>query len=89
MKKLLAISLFLLTNIFLAAQPKVVDVKRFAFEPDLSYNPDIPSPESHLLYQLGEEFTVYAKVEEYFKTLSASSSRVLFNQYGVGLLVCQ
>ena len=82
MKKISLFSAVLIGTFCLVAQPKVVDAKRFAFEPDLTYNSSVPSPKSHLGYELGEEFTLYAKVEDYYKALAASSPRVLYNEYG-------
>ncbi|WP_420315963.1 M14 family zinc carboxypeptidase [Ekhidna sp.] len=64
------------------AQPQVVDQVRFAFEPDLQVNPDIPSPQQFLNYPLGENFTGYAHIVQYYKELAASSPRVLYNEYG-------
>ena len=56
--------------------------ERFAFEPELSYNPDITSPESFLGYELGERFTLYANSVEYFKLLASQSNRVTIDEYG-------
>jgi len=56
--------------------------ERFAFEPNLNYNPNITSPEEFLGYELGESFTFYANAVQYFKELAQQSSRVKINQYG-------
>ncbi|MEM9822666.1 MAG: M14 family zinc carboxypeptidase, partial [Bacteroidota bacterium] len=44
--------------------------------------PAISSPEKHFGYALGAEYTVYAHVVDYIKTLAAQSDRVSINQYG-------
>lgn len=82
MKRIL--TLFLLAAVFfpLSAQPQVVDTDRFPFEPDLSVNPDIPSPKSFLGYELGENFTGYAHIVAYYKKLAETSNRVIYNEYG-------
>jgi len=76
---------FLILQVFLlrslSAQVDLVE-ERFAFEPDLTYDPAIPSPEAYLGYQLGERFTVYAQVVAYFEALAAASDRVALNRYG-------
>jgi hypothetical protein len=55
---------------------------RFQFDPDLTYDKDIPSPEQHLGYKLGEKFSLYAHVVDYFELLAASSDKITLNQYG-------
>ncbi|MEP0987859.1 M14 family metallopeptidase [Ekhidna sp.] len=76
---------FLFSGMFLLmsyAQPQVVDQERFAFEPNLEINPDIPPPSQFLDYQLGENFTGYAHIVQYYKQLAAKSPRVVYNEYG-------
>ncbi|MDH5610352.1 MAG: M14 family metallopeptidase, partial [Cyclobacteriaceae bacterium] len=82
MKKLILTFSIGLLILQLGAQPTVVDTRRFAFEPDLSYLPGIQSPKEYLGYELGEAFTVYAKVEAYFKQLAEASPRVIYHEYG-------
>lgn len=65
----------------LNAQVELIE-KRFAFEPNLSYNSQITSPANFLEYQLGEQFTVYEKVASYFKLLADQSDKMQINQYG-------
>ena len=72
----------LLIHFLSNAQPNVVDMKRFAFESELQINEKIPSPKTVLNYELGSSFTLYADVVAYFKALSTSSGRVLYNEYG-------
>ncbi len=81
MKKVLLAG-FLLGSLTIIAQPKVADTERFAFEPDLPVNADIPSPKEFLGYELGEEFTVYAHIVQYYKNLAKRSPRVIYNEYG-------
>ncbi len=56
--------------------------ERFAFDPELSYNPDIPSPASFLGYELGEAFTLYHPAVSYFKQLDQASERITLGEYG-------
>ncbi|MEZ4994456.1 MAG: M14 family zinc carboxypeptidase [Saprospiraceae bacterium] len=55
---------------------------RFDFDPDISYNPSIPSPQDFLGYELGDQFTLYANAVAYFHALAAASDRITINQYG-------
>lgn len=52
------------------------------FEPELNYDPNIPSPEAHLGYPIGEQVTLYAHVERYFQALAAASDKIILNKYG-------
>jgi len=52
------------------------------FDTQLNYDPAIPSPKKHLGYELGAEYTVYAHVVDYIKTLASLSNKILINQYG-------
>ena len=81
MKKILLAFMSLMFYCTLMAQPAHV-FKRFSFEPSLHYNPAIPSPETHLGYELGSTLTVHAHVVDYFETLAAASKRVTINEYG-------
>ena len=77
----LLIFVFLISGFSLFAQVKLIE-DRFKFESNLDYRADIPSPTQFLDYSLGAEFTVYARVVDYFKALAETSDRVLINQYG-------
>ena len=76
--------LLLAVALGLPASAQEVDLtpERFAFEPDLSYDDAIPSPAEHLGYALGEEFTLYAHVVDYFETLADASDRITLSEYG-------
>ncbi len=65
----------------LVAQVKLVE-ERFAFEPELSYDTDIPAPKDILNYQLGERFTIYEDAVDYFKKLAAASDKITIGSYG-------
>ncbi|NQZ75757.1 MAG: peptidase M14 [Ekhidna sp.] len=80
-RKTLSLSL-LFGLLFVHAQPQVVDHVRFAFDPDVPMDTSIPSPKMHLGYELGENFTLYADIVSYTKSLAESSPRVLYNEYG-------
>lgn len=82
MKRILTLLLLVGSVSFTYAQPQVVDSKRFSFEPDLSTNTSITSPEKFLGYELGESFTGYAHIVAYYKELAEQSPRVLYTEYG-------
>ena len=65
----------------MAAQVQLVE-DRFAFEPDLPYDESIIAPKAFLEYELGERFTIYEKVVQYFQQLAASTNKMTINQYG-------
>ena len=73
---------FIFVVSFADAQPNIMDLKRFDFEPTLSYSSSISSPQKHLGYELGENFTAYAHIVTYFQKLAEESPRVLYNEYG-------
>ena len=81
MKYKLLLLLGLVWTGILNSQVELVE-KRFAFDPQLTYDPAIPAPEAYLGYQLGEQFSLYANVVQYFEKLAASSEKIIFNQYG-------
>ncbi len=85
MKKLKVLLPFLLLLNSLHAQLqkdfKIWD-NRLAYEPNLPYDPAIPAPEKILGYKVGERFTVYAEVTNYFKALDAASNKLILNEYG-------
>jgi len=56
--------------------------ERFAFEPNLSYDQSIPSPAQELGYRLGERFTDYADMLDYFEKLAAASPKISIGTYG-------
>ena len=83
MKKYYLFLLFISIISISYSQPMVVDNERFSFNnKELSYAEDVPSPKTFHGYELGSSFTVYSEVAAYFKKLSESSSRVLYNEYG-------
>ena len=65
----------------LNAQVELIE-ERFAFEPGISYASQITSPANFLEYKLGEQFTIYEKVVNYFKLLADQSDKIQLNQYG-------
>ena len=66
----------------LAQSPTDLAPARFAFEPTLPYNENIPSPSQYLGYQLGQWFTNYGQASQYAILLANSSDRVLLGNYG-------
>jgi len=76
----LAIAL-LFTLSTLTAQVKLIE-ERFAFEPELTYDKNIPSPAEVLGYRLGERFTEYAATVDYMRKLAAASDRITIGSYG-------
>lgn len=81
MKNYFTITLLLITSVFIQAQTDL-NSPRFAFEPDLNYNENIPSPKEFLGYELGTSLTLYAYVESYLKELAEKSDRVTIQHYG-------
>ena len=76
------LSLFwLLTSSGLFAQVDLTP-ERFDFDPEISYDSSIPSPQAFLGYELGDRFTLYANAVAYFRALAAASDRIAINQYG-------
>ncbi len=82
MKKLFSLTLSIVLTAVAYTQTPLVDTKRFDFESDLPKDTAIPSPKDHLGYELGENFSLYAHIVEYYKKLAAASPRVLYNEYG-------
>jgi len=56
--------------------------RTFNFDPDISYDSSIPSPEEFLGYALGDEYTLHADVIRYFKELDERSDRISLHKYG-------
>ncbi|WP_235297462.1 M14 family zinc carboxypeptidase [Portibacter marinus] len=80
MRLLLMMALLMCVTTFFAQDQLLTD--RFKFEDDLNYSSDIPSPADFLGYQLGEELTLYAHVEQYIKEVASLSERVDIAEYG-------
>ena len=59
-----------------------LNAARFAFSPEITYDPAIPSPAQFLGYELGTHFTFHADVVAYLKALDAASDRVAIHEYG-------
>ncbi len=65
---------------FITFSSFAVDLKFYL--PDEQYNPDIPTPESVLGYQVGDWHVRHDQLVLYFKTLAASSDRVSIKVIG-------
>ncbi len=76
------ICLLLSLAAFAVQAQKLIDPQRFAYDPQLSYDPAIPSPEVFLGYPLGQEMTLYAHIVQYFEKLAAASPKIKLNTYG-------
>lgn len=78
---LLFITLLIMQNLF--AQVELVE-ERFSFDPDLSYNLAIPSPERFLGYELGESLTLYQDMVAYVNALADADKgqRMQLRSYG-------
>ena len=75
-------SIFLLLLFFKPVFAQQLIQDRFAFEPNLSYDQNIPSPASELGYRLGERFTDYPDMLDYFEKLAAASPKISIGTYG-------
>lgn len=56
--------------------------RSFEFDPDISYDSSIPSPEQFLGYKLGDAFTFHSDVVRYFRELDELSDRMTLHKYG-------
>jgi hypothetical protein len=56
--------------------------RSFDFDPDISYEESIPSPEEFLGYKLGDAYTLHSDVVAYFKALDEASDRITLQKYG-------
>lgn len=72
--------LFCIVNKFNAQNILVPD--HLNFEPELNYNNAIPSPKQFLGYELGEAFTLYAHVVDYFENIDERSDKIVVKNYG-------
>lgn len=75
-------ALLCLFPLWLFGQSELTDQKRFAFDPQLTYDATVPAPEAFLGYPLGEELTLYAHIVQYFEKLAVSSSKIALHNYG-------
>ncbi|MFM7090470.1 MAG: M14 family zinc carboxypeptidase [Bacteroidota bacterium] len=82
MKNLISFLFLLLFITSVHAQKEWLQLKRFAFEPELAVNASIPTPASFLGYELGEQSTYYSGIENYIKALSNNSNRLKLINYG-------
>ncbi len=73
---------FLLTICVLLFCSNSFAQERFAFDPNLDYDQSVPSPAAFLGYELGEHYTLYAHVIDYFEALAAASDKVTLHEYG-------
>lgn len=55
---------------------------RFAFDPLLTYDAAIPSPEEVLGFELGEAYTPYHQLVSYLRQVADASDRVTMHRYG-------
>jgi len=82
MLRTLRLSLLLLLLAPAAVAQTTLIEPHFAFSPEVSYNPAVPSPAAFLGYELGERYTLYAHVVSYLQALAAASDRVTLHEYG-------
>lgn len=81
--RLLQLIIFLLLATGLTAQrtAKQGGVDLNYYLPDLAYNPDIPTPEEFLGWQIGDWHLSHDLQQAYMRTLAASSDRILLQEY--------
>jgi len=82
MKNLISFLFLLLFITSVRAQKEWLQLKRFAFEPELAVNASIPTPASFLGYELGEQSTYYSGIDNYIKALSNNSNSLKLIIYG-------
>ena len=56
--------------------------RTFNFDPQISYESDIPSPSEFLGYKLGDEYTLHSDVVRYLQKLDELSDRMTLHKYG-------
>ena len=81
MSRLLFVFLFL-PIIVVAQEVNPVKPDLHYYLPALDYNPDIPTPESFLGWQIGEWHISHDLQAQYMRTLAASSDRIELREYG-------
>ncbi|MFN1833627.1 M14 family zinc carboxypeptidase [Balneola sp. MJW-20] len=75
-----SISLFFL--LFLCQAVTAQDAfQRFQFDPDISYDPTITSPQDYLGYELGAEYTFHHQVMDYLRLLADESDKITVQEY--------
>ena len=82
MKQLNTLLLICCIALFANAQKNILLPDYLQFEPDLSYDKNIPAPKDFLGYELGESFTLYTQTVNYFKQLDDVSARIKVANYG-------
>ncbi|MEM6644682.1 MAG: M14 family zinc carboxypeptidase [Bacteroidota bacterium] len=55
---------------------------RFQFDPDLSYDPAIPTPAEFFGYELGSEYAMHFQMVDYLEAVAEASDRVTMEEYG-------
>jgi hypothetical protein len=63
-------------------EPYAYDLAYFMPQGNQTYNPQIPTPESVLGFQIGQQHADWGQVTEYMKTLAACSDRVTVKETG-------
>ena len=64
------------------AQPVDLSPERFSFDPDLTYDARVPTPEAALGYEIGTQFTLHADAVDYLRSVAEASDRVAIGTYG-------
>lgn len=72
-----ALLAFLCCSVFMAVT-QAADV----LTPSTRYNASVPTPESVLGYHIGDAFTPYSALEQYYKTLASATDRMKMQAYG-------
>lgn len=80
--RLQATALLFLALILLSGTNLFAQERTFEFDPDITYDSEIPSPEEFLGYELGSAFTLHSDVMRYFEHLDELSDRITFHKYG-------
>ncbi|HFB99786.1 MAG TPA: zinc carboxypeptidase, partial [Phaeodactylibacter sp.] len=77
MRNYFVVFFFLLTSVSLFSQKHPIDY----FLPPCEYNPNIPTPESVLGFQVGEWHTSHDQLIMYYRELAKSSPRIVLKEY--------
>lgn len=85
MRKMKRVNIYIISGLIAATslfgQVELLN-PRFEFTPGIRYDRSISSPKDYLGYELGTEYTIYADVLSYLRTLDEQSDRVSTHPYG-------
>ncbi len=82
MKKKYSVILSVLLSLFVVASNVSAEKTAYYYGKEIKFNPQIPSPEQFLGYEIGTRITEHARVNEYFEKLASLSERAKVIEIG-------